>query len=161
MRRSAESGSPCEPVEMITTRSSEKSAISRGPTSRPSGISMWPRLRPIPTFLRIERPTSATLRSSAWAASTTCWTRWMFAAELGQPRDVRGRAVDGRLVKLVVAGDQHGAEVGADRHGAGVGDRVGHLHQLQRERPQLEAFAGLDLVQLDVAQLVLVQLGRS
>ena len=33
------------------------------------------------TFLRIERPTSATLRSCAAAASTTCWTRWMFDAK--------------------------------------------------------------------------------
>ena len=31
-------------------------------------------------FLRIERPTSATLRSSMAAASITCWTRWMFEA---------------------------------------------------------------------------------
>ena len=34
------------------------------------------------TFLRIERPTSATLRPSCAAASTTCWTRWMFDAKL-------------------------------------------------------------------------------
>ena len=105
------------------------------------------------TFLRIERPTSATLRPSAAAASTTCCTRWMFEAklvttmrpsqraktssrcgpdarlrrrearavgvgrvaaqqqhavapELGQARDVGGLAVHGRLVELVVAGDQ-------------------------------------------------------
>ena len=32
------------------------------------------------------------------------------ATELGQARDVRGRPVDGGLVELVVAGDQHGAE---------------------------------------------------
>ena len=31
-------------------------------------------------FLRIDRPTSATLRPSAEAASTTCCTRWMFEA---------------------------------------------------------------------------------
>ena len=34
------------------------------------------------TFLRIERPTSATLRPSAAAACTTCCTRWMFDAKL-------------------------------------------------------------------------------
>ena len=34
------------------------------------------------TFLRIERPTSATLRPSAQAASITCWTRWMLEAKL-------------------------------------------------------------------------------
>ena len=33
------------------------------------------------TFLRMERPTSATLRPSCAAASTTCWTRWMFEAK--------------------------------------------------------------------------------
>ena len=34
------------------------------------------------TFLRIERPTSATLRPSASAASSTCCTRWMLDAKL-------------------------------------------------------------------------------
>ena len=34
------------------------------------------------TFLRIERPTSATLRPRPEAASTTCCTRWMFEAKL-------------------------------------------------------------------------------
>ena len=48
----------------------------------PSGSSMWPSERPMLTFLRIERPTSATLRPSAAAASTTCWTRWMLEAKL-------------------------------------------------------------------------------
>jgi hypothetical protein len=33
------------------------------------------------TFLRIERPTSETLRPCAAAASTTCCTRWMFDAK--------------------------------------------------------------------------------
>ena len=32
-------------------------------------------------FLRIERPTSATRRSSLTAASITCWTRWMLEAK--------------------------------------------------------------------------------
>ena len=49
-----------------------------GPTSSPSGTSMWPSWRPMFTFLRIERPTSETLRPSCAAASTTCCTRWMF-----------------------------------------------------------------------------------
>ena len=48
----------------------------------PSGTSMWPSERPMLTFLRIERPTSATLRPSAAAASTHCWTRWMLEAKL-------------------------------------------------------------------------------
>ena len=33
------------------------------------------------TFLRIERPTSATLRPRTDAASITCCTRWMFDAK--------------------------------------------------------------------------------
>ena len=33
------------------------------------------------TFFRIERPTSDTLRPTTEAASTTCWTRWMFEAK--------------------------------------------------------------------------------
>ena len=80
------------------------------------------------------------------------------AAELGQARDVSRRPVDGRLVELVVPGDQHRAQVGAQGDGAGVGDRVGHVHELQRERPELEGLPRIDLVELDVAQLVLVEL---
>ena len=81
MRRSAESGSPWLPVEITTSLWSGKSSISLAPTSIPSGTSMWPSLRPMFTFLRIERPTSETLRPSAAAASTTCCTRWMFEAK--------------------------------------------------------------------------------
>ncbi len=81
MRRRAESGSPWLPVERITSFSSGKSSISPGPTSMPSGTSMWPSIRPMFTFLRIERPTSETLRPRAAAASTTCCTRWMFEAK--------------------------------------------------------------------------------
>ena len=47
----------------------------------PSGTSMWPSERPMFMFLRIERPSSATLRLSVAAASTTCCTRWMFDAK--------------------------------------------------------------------------------
>ena len=65
IRRSAESGSPCEPVEITTTRWSGQSSTSCGWIRIPSGTSMCPSERPIPTFLRIERPTSATLRPSA------------------------------------------------------------------------------------------------
>ena len=42
---------------------------------------MCPSERPMLMFLRIERPTSATLRPTAAAASITCWTRWMFDAK--------------------------------------------------------------------------------
>src|SRR2546430_169990 len=63
---------------------------------------MWPRLRPMFTYLRIERPTSETLRPCSAAASATCWTRWMFDAEqvLVELRphhpDRQRPAVDGR-----------------------------------------------------------------
>ncbi len=81
MRRRALSGSPWDPVEMITSRSSAQSSSSRGGTRIPSGTSMCPSERPMFTFLRIERPMSETLRSRAAAAWTTCWTRWMFEAK--------------------------------------------------------------------------------
>ena len=81
IRRRAESGSPWLPVEITTSLWSGKSSISLGPISIPSGTWMWPRLLPMFTFLRIERPTSETLRSSWAAASTTCCTRWMFEAK--------------------------------------------------------------------------------
>ena len=81
IRRRAESGSPWLPVESTTRRSSGQSSISLTPTSIPSGMSMWPSMRPMFTFLRIERPTSDTLRSSVAAASTTCCTRWMLEAK--------------------------------------------------------------------------------
>ena len=75
MRRSADSGSPWLPVVSITSRSSGKLSISLGDTSSPSGTWAWPSWRAMFRFLRIERPTTATLRSSAIAASITCWSR--------------------------------------------------------------------------------------
>ena len=42
---------------------------------------MWPSMRPMFVFLRIERPISETRRSTVAAASTTCCTRWMFEAK--------------------------------------------------------------------------------
>src|SRR5215218_4540910 len=68
MRRKAESGSPWLPVEMATTLSSGNDSISRGEISIPSGAAAIPRFRAMLKFFRIERPTSATLRSS-WAAA--------------------------------------------------------------------------------------------
>jgi hypothetical protein len=65
----------------MTTRSGGNWSTSLSPISIPSGMSMCPSDRPMLMFLRIERPTSATLRSSWAAASTTCWTRWMFEAK--------------------------------------------------------------------------------
>ena len=81
IRRSAESGSPWLPVEITTTFSSGKSSISRGWMKRPEGASAIPRLEAMLKFLRIERPTRATRRSSLIAASITCWTRWMLEAK--------------------------------------------------------------------------------
>ena len=81
MRRNADRGSPWLPVDTTTSFSSGKSSIIFGLTSIPSGTSMWPSWRPMFTFLRIERPSRATLRPSAEAASTTCCTRWMFEAK--------------------------------------------------------------------------------
>ena len=50
------------------------------------------------TFLRIERPTSATLRSSCAAAWTTCCTRWMFDAKhVTTMRPVHGAKARSRL----------------------------------------------------------------
>ena len=193
---------------MITTRSSAHCSSSRGATSVPSGTTMWPSVRPMLTFLRIERPTRQTLRLSATAASMTCCTRWMFeaklvttmrplqraktrsrfgpdrrlrdgdaravgvggvaaqqqhavAAELGEPGDVGGRAADRRLVELVVAGEQHGAELAAQDHAAHVGDRVREVDELDLERPRLDRLAGREHLELGLAQAVLVELGAA
>ena len=64
MRRSAESGSPWLPVEIATILWSGKDSISRAGMSIPSGASAIPRFLAMLKFFRIERPTSATLRSS-------------------------------------------------------------------------------------------------
>ncbi len=148
------------------------------------------------------------MRPSAAAASTTCWTRWMFEAklvttmrpvgarehllqvrsdlslggreartvgvgrvaaqqqhalgtQLGQARDVGRHAVDRRLVELVVAGQEHRAQAGTERDRARVGDRVGHVHQLERERPQRHLIAGRQILELDIAQVMLVELGAG
>jgi hypothetical protein len=66
---------------MITSFSSGKSSISFGPTSMPSGTLMWPSMRPMFVFFRIERPISEARRPTVAAASTTCWTLWMFEAK--------------------------------------------------------------------------------
>ncbi len=80
------------------------------------------------------------------------------ATQFRQPRDIGRRAVDRGLVELVVARDQDRAQLGAECHRGRVGDRVGGVDQLQRERPELERFARLDLGELYVPQLVLVEL---
>ena len=193
---------------MTTILWSGQSSTSWGWMRMPSGSSMWPSERPMLTFLRIERPTSATLRPRAAAASTTCCTRWMLEAklvtmmrpsaraktscrcgptpalrgrearavgvgrvpaeqehtlpaQLGQARDVGRHAVHRGLVELVVAGDHDRAQLGAHGHRARVGDRVGHVHELDRERAEVERVAGKQVLDLDVAQAVLVELGAG
>src|SRR5665809_121942 len=145
MRRSAESGSPWLPVDSATTRSSGKSWISFGGIRIPSGADAIPRLLAMLKFLRIERPTRATLRSSWAAASITCWRRCTLEAKLvitilpsqrekastnagppplGEPRGVGGLPVHRRLGELVVARQQDGAVRRADRHRPRIRDRV-------------------------------------
>ena len=183
---------------MITSVSSGKSSISRGPTSIPSGTSMWPSwppdvrrscassarpARPCARAPRRRRRPAARGGCSRRSSSRRCAprsarrpprgagpttdsdgekparsalvesphsSRTPSRPELGQARDVGRLAVDRRLVELVVAGDQDRAELGAERDGARVGDRVRHVDQLERERPELELVAGVDVVQLDV-----------
>src|SRR5215207_736401 len=202
IRRSADSGSPWEPVETMTTRSGGNWSTSLSPISIPSGMSMCPSDRPMLMFLRIERPTSATLRSSWAAASTTCWTRWMFEAKhvttirplqwwntrsrFGPTIDSEGEkpgrsafvesphsssspsrpssarretSAGGRLVELVVAGEQDRPELGRQRDSAGVGDRVREVDRLDPERTRVDGVAGRQHVEPRLAQLVLVELG--
>jgi hypothetical protein len=64
IRRRAESGSPWLPVEITITFSSGKLSISRGWMKSPEGALAMPRLEAMLKFFRIERPTSATRRSS-------------------------------------------------------------------------------------------------
>ena len=205
MRRSADSGSPWLPVVSITSRSSGKLSISLGDTSSPSGTSAWPSWRAMLRFLRIERPTTATRRSSAIAASITCWRRCTLdandvtttrpgaradhllqdgpdarlrrrraapvgvgrvaaqqqhplPAELREPRRIGGRAVHRRLVELVVAGQDHGAQVAGQRDRARVGDRVRRRGSSPGRTGRPRTLAGLDVVHRHVLQLVLLDL---
>ena len=66
------------------------------------------------------------------SSSSPSWPSSARRAEVG------GVAVDRRLVELVVAGDERRAERCVQRDRGGVGDRVGHVHELEAERPGLE-----------------------
>ena len=81
MRESADSGSPCEPVEIMQTCLSGSASISRASTTRPGGTRSRPRSRATAMLRTIERPTNATVRSWACAASSTCCTRWTWLAK--------------------------------------------------------------------------------
>ena len=54
-----------------------------------------------------------------------------------------GRPSTGRLVELVVAGDQDRPELGVQRDRARVGDRVRHVDHLELERARVDALARL------------------
>src|SRR5437764_937040 len=68
MRESAESGSPCDPVEISTTCSGGRASISRASTSKSAGTRKYPRSRATPMLRTIARPTKATLR---WFCTAT------------------------------------------------------------------------------------------
>ncbi len=75
IRDSADSGSPCEPVEMSRTRRDGSSSATLRSISSPSGTRSSPSSRAICMLRTIDRPTSATWRWAATAASSTCCTR--------------------------------------------------------------------------------------
>ena len=159
------------------------------------------------TFLRSERPTSATWRSVSSATSIACWTRWMFEAndaistrpsrrgrivrnasptvrsddvtpgplgvrrvaehqvdalvpELREPADVGAEPVDGRVVDLVVAGEEDPAAGRVEHDRDRVRNGMRHAHELRLERPERHhPVLGNGLDQLGRAgQAVLVQL---
>jgi hypothetical protein len=82
-----------------------------------------------------------------------------FAAERGQPRHVGRRAADRRLVELVVAGEEDGAQRRLERDAARIRDRVREVDALDLERPGVDGVADRQHLEGDVAQLVLVELG--
>ena len=73
----ADIGSPWEPVEITHTSPGGRSSTSSMSTCTPSGIAMMPSRMPSSTFLPMERPSVATLRPEATAASMICCTRCM------------------------------------------------------------------------------------
>ena len=80
------------------------------------------------------------------------------AAELGQARHVRGRAADRRLVELVVAREEHGAQRRLERDAGRVRDRVGEVDALDLERAGVDRVPDRQHLEVDLAQLVLVEL---
>jgi hypothetical protein len=79
-------------------------------------------------------------------------------AELRETAEVRRDAVDGRLVEAVVAGEEDPAQVGLDRHARGVGDRVGHVDELDLEGPEVDRLGALDVGEVGLLEAVLVEL---
>ena len=76
-RDRADIGSPWEPVEITQTWPGARSSMSSISTRASSGMCKSPSRRAKVTFFCIERPSVATDRPPAMAASATCWTRWM------------------------------------------------------------------------------------
>ena len=72
---SADIGSPWEPVEITQISPGLWSPIDSMSANDRSGIVKAPSSRARPTFFCIERPSSATLRPLAMAASASCWMR--------------------------------------------------------------------------------------
>ena len=96
-------GSPWEPVEMTTIFSSGPLVDLARRQQHPLRDVDVAERRPMLTFLRIERPTSATLRAF-FSACTTCWTRWMFDAKQvttirPSQRRTRGRGAGRRSIR--------------------------------------------------------------
>ena len=187
MRRSADSGSPWEPVEMTTTRWSGQSSTSWGWIEHPLGdLDVAQRAADVdvlahrashqrdlapergggvdhllhavdvggeagdddPALGAAEDLLQVRARRRARRGRTPAGRRWWSRRRAaGRPREPSsasretsaGGAVDRGLVELVVAGEQHGAELGADRDRARVGDRVRHVDELDRERARARA----------------------
>ena len=81
MSESADIGSPCEPVEITHTSPGGTLSTASMSINTPSGMLMMPRRVPSSTFLPMERPSVATLRPFATAASMICCTRCMWLAK--------------------------------------------------------------------------------
>ena len=74
-------GSPWEPVEITHISPAGTVSTSSMSTCMPSGMLMMPSRWPSSTFLPMERPSVATLRPVATAASMICCTRCMWLAK--------------------------------------------------------------------------------
>src|ERR671918_32633 len=81
MRVNADRGSPCDPVHTTTVRSGGTRSSSSMSTIVPSRTLRCPSAWPTSTLLTMERPTKATRRSLASAASHACWMRCRFDAK--------------------------------------------------------------------------------
>src|SRR5919106_333957 len=131
-------------------------------------------------FLRIERPTIATLRLQRRATSIACWRRWTLEANEAirmrpvrtgmscwnasptsrrEPADVGLLAVHRRVVELPVARVENAAGRSVEHDRDRVRDRVRDAHEVEPEGTDLDDPARLGLAQrARIAEAVLVQL---